>query len=86
MSDHRIRAAERVNLLTRLGFARRTINRTSTLYCHYCQAGSHERMPLDHTLHEFRCLWCDRLVQHGPEEHCIYCAFGSRKCPQKQRG
>lgn len=86
MSDHRTRAAERLSLLTRLGFVRSTINRTCTLYCPHCRAGSHERMPMDGTLHEFHCHWCERLVRHGPEEHCIYCAFGSRKCPQMQRG
>ena len=85
MIDHRTRATERLSLFTRLGFARRTVNRTSTLHCPYCRAGSHERMPMDRTLHEFQCLWCNRLVQQGPEEHCIYCAFGSRKCPQMQR-
>ena len=83
MSYQRTRAAARFSLLTKLGFARRTINRTSTLYCPHCIAGSHERMPMDRTLHEFQCIL--RSVQHGPDEYCIYCAFGSRKCPQKQR-
>ncbi len=50
-----------------------------------CSAGSHERMPMDRTVQEFQCLWCNRLVRIGPRDHCIYCAFGSRKCPEKQR-
>ncbi len=85
MSDQPQRAAERLGLLTKLGFARRTVNRSSTLYCPHCRAGSHERMSLDHTLHEFHCLWCNRTMRHEPEQHCIFCAFGSRPCPEKQQ-
>lgn len=74
----------RRSLLARLGLPGRGVRMNRTLYRPRCGAGTHERMPLDRTVHAFRCLWCDSEIRHPDTKHCVYCAFGSRKCPERQ--
>lgn len=66
-------------------FTTRSIQRSSTLRCPHCKANMHERMPTGHAVMVFHCLWCNRSVHCGPADHCVFCAFGSYPCPERQR-
>ena len=56
----------------------------SVLTCPHCGFAAHETMPTDACLYIYECGHCKALLfpQHG--DCCVFCSYGSLKCPPVQ--
>lgn len=43
-----------------------------------------ERMPVDACLYYYECAGCGALLRPDPGDCCVFCSFGSVKCPPMQ--
>jgi hypothetical protein len=41
-------------------------------------------MPLDACVRFFECPFCRTLIQPLPGDCCVFCSYGSVRCPPKQ--
>jgi hypothetical protein len=59
----------------------------SVLTCPHCGFASQETMPTDACLFYYACSQCKTLVRPKPGDCCVFCSYGSVKCPpiQEQR-
>jgi hypothetical protein len=57
----------------------------SVLTCPYCGATSDEEMPLDACLFFFQCRSCHVRLRPKPGDCCVFCSYGSVKCPPVQQ-
>lgn len=57
----------------------------SVLTCPSCGAQSDEEMPLDACLFFFECGRCRVRLRPKPGDCCVFCSYGSVKCPPVQR-
>ena len=57
----------------------------STLTCPHCGFVSVELMPEDACVFFHECLGCNALLRPKPGDCCVFCSFGSVKCPPKQQ-
>jgi hypothetical protein len=60
----------------------------SALTCPACGATSVETMPTDACLYFHECASCHTLLRPKKGDCCVFCSYGSVKCPpvQQQRG
>jgi hypothetical protein len=60
----------------------------SVLTCPYCGYAKRETMPTDACQFYYQCSHCKALLRPKPGDCCVFCSFGSVKCPpvQAQRG
>jgi hypothetical protein len=60
----------------------------STLTCPHCGFASREVMPTDACLYFHECAQCKVLLRPRPGDCCVFCSYGSVKCPpvQLERG
>ena len=60
----------------------------SVLTCPGCQFAKPETMPADACQFFYECGNCKTLLRPKPGDCCVFCSFGSVKCPrvQQQRG
>jgi len=60
----------------------------STLTCPNCGFSAQETMPTDACVHFCECRNCNTLLRPKPGDCCVFCSYGSAKCPpvQEQRG
>lgn len=65
-----------------------TIVLESVLTCPHCGFARQETMPTDACLYVYECSNCKKLLRPDPGDCCVFCSFGSVKCPpiQAQRG
>ncbi|KAA0979547.1 GDCCVxC domain-containing (seleno)protein [Pseudomonas sp. ANT_J28] len=65
-----------------------TIVLESVLTCPHCGFARQETMPTDACLYFYECNNCKKLLRPDPGDCCVFCSFGSVKCPpiQAQRG
>jgi len=56
----------------------------STLTCPYCGAASEETMPTDACVYFHECAVCHNVLRPKPGDCCVFCSFGSVKCPPVQ--
>ena len=56
----------------------------STLTCPYCGFSRPETMPLDACLYFRECTRCRAMLRPKSEECCVFCSYGSVKCPPVQ--
>ncbi|HVA39039.1 MAG TPA: GDCCVxC domain-containing (seleno)protein [Candidatus Binataceae bacterium] len=58
------------------------------LTCPHCGASSVETMPTDACIYFHECAQCHALLQPKPGDCCVFCSYGSVKCPpvQEARG
>ena len=58
------------------------------LTCPYCGFAAQETMPADACVIFYECGNCKTLLRPKPGDRCVFCSFGSVKCPpiQEQRG
>jgi hypothetical protein len=56
----------------------------SIITCPECGATSAEKMPEDACLYFYECKHCRRLLRPKPGDCCVFCSFGSVKCPPVQ--
>ena len=59
----------------------------STLTCPHCGFRKEETMPTDACQYFYECEGCKALLKPNAGDCCVFCSFGSVKCPpiQNQR-
>ena len=56
----------------------------STLTCPQCGFQKTETMPTDACLHLYPCAECGALLKPRAGDCCVFCSYGSVKCPLRQ--
>ncbi len=56
----------------------------SMLTCPECGNATLEKMPLDSCRFFHECVHCHRLMRPLPGDCCVFCSYGSVKCPPVQ--
>jgi hypothetical protein len=56
----------------------------SVLTCPRCGFTAQETMPTDACLYFYECRQCKILLRPKPGDCCVFCSFGSVKCPPIQ--
>ncbi len=57
----------------------------SVLTCPHCGVARQETMPTDSCWFFYECSHCKALLRPKPGDCCVFCSFGSVKCPPMQR-
>ncbi|WP_227753876.1 MULTISPECIES: GDCCVxC domain-containing (seleno)protein [Ramlibacter] len=60
------------------------IQTRSTLTCPACGHKSELEMPLDSCQFFHECEGCETLLRPLPGDCCVFCSYGTRKCPPLQ--
>jgi hypothetical protein len=58
----------------------------SVLTCPQCGHASRERMPTDVCQFFYECAHCHSLLRPQSGHCCVFCSFGSVRCPSMQEG
>ena len=60
----------------------------SVITCPACGATAQEEMPTDACLYFYECRQCHKLLRPKSGDCCVFCSFGTVKCPpiQLERG
>ena len=58
----------------------------SALSCPFCGHVEVETMPTDACQFFYECRNCRAMLQPKPGDCCVFCSYGSVKCPPKQAG
>ncbi len=56
----------------------------SVLTCPRCGYAKPETMPIDACQFYYECAHCGALLRPNPGDCCVFCSFGSVKCPPMQ--
>jgi hypothetical protein len=57
----------------------------STITCPHCGHAETETMPIDACLFFYACKSCGTLLRPKPRDCCVFCSYGSVKCPPIQQ-
>jgi hypothetical protein len=57
----------------------------SVLTCPECGHSRRETMPTDACQYYYECVRCDALLKPKPGDCCVFCSYGTVKCPPVQR-
>jgi hypothetical protein len=60
------------------------IEALSLLTCPQCGSAEKLSMPADSCLFFHECRFCGSLLRPLPGDCCVFCSYGSVKCPPKQ--
>lgn len=63
-----------------------TIIANSTITCPNCGFKKDEEMPIDACQFFYACESCKTVLKPKPGDCCVYCSYGTVKCPSKQNG
>ncbi|HZD54169.1 MAG TPA: GDCCVxC domain-containing (seleno)protein [Woeseiaceae bacterium] len=58
----------------------------SVVTCPHCGREARERMPVDACQYYYDCAGCGALLKPKPGDCCVYCSYGTVKCPPVQAG
>lgn len=58
----------------------------STITCPVCGFEKQEIMPTDSCQFFYECIKCKTLIKPLPGDCCVFCSYGSVKCPPVQMG
>jgi len=58
----------------------------STITCPTCAHKKTERMPEDACQWFYACTGCGEVLKPLPGDCCVFCSYGSEKCPPIQAG
>lgn len=58
----------------------------SVLRCPRCGAEKEETMPTDACRFFYECTGCGALLKPREGDCCVFCSYGSEKCPPVQEG
>ncbi len=61
-----------------------TVILESALTCPHCGYAKREVMPTDACQFYYECLNCKVLLRPNPGGCCVFCSYGSVKCPSMQ--
>lgn len=56
----------------------------SVITCPACGATAEEEMPTDACLYFYECRHCHEVLRPQRGDCCVFCSFGSVKCPPMQ--
>jgi hypothetical protein len=56
----------------------------STLTCPHCSFKREEVMPVDYCVIFYQCPNCGATLKPGQGDCCVFCSYGSVRCPPKQ--
>lgn len=56
----------------------------STITCPQCGHAREEMMPTDACQWLYECEGCHALLRPKPGDCCVFCSYGSQKCPPMQ--
>jgi hypothetical protein len=59
---------------------------SATVTCPHCGFAKVEAMPTNACVHAYECEGCGRLLHPKDGDCCVFCSYGSEKCPPKQFG
>ncbi|MGU7776083.1 GDCCVxC domain-containing (seleno)protein [Burkholderia sp. MR1-5-21] len=57
----------------------------SVLTCPHCGFSRQETMPVDTCQFFYECHGCKALLRPRPGDCCVFCSYGSVRCPSKQQ-
>ena len=63
---------------------RKQIELKSTITCPHCRHMKGETMPTDACQYFYECENCKKIVKPKEGDCCVYCSYGTVKCPSKQ--
>jgi hypothetical protein len=58
----------------------------SEITCPFCGHQALEQMPLNACQYYYDCKGCRELLKANPGDCCVFCSFGTVKCPPVQTG
>ena len=58
----------------------------SVIKCPHCGHEAREQMPTNACQYYYDCRACGELLKPNPGDCCVYCSFGTVKCPPIQMG
>jgi hypothetical protein len=58
----------------------------SVITCPQCGHEARERMPTNACQFYYDCTGCGELLRPNPGDCCVFCSFGTVKCPPIQLG
>jgi len=61
-----------------------TVETRSVLTCPACGVTADETMPVDACVYYYECRGCRTLLKPKPGDCCVFCSFGTVKCPPVQ--
>jgi hypothetical protein len=64
--------------------AKNAVRLASVLTCPHCRHAKRETMPTDACQFFYECESCHTLLRPKPGDCCVFCSFGSVKCPPVQ--
>jgi hypothetical protein len=56
----------------------------SIITCPQCGFQKEEEMPVDSCLFFYECVACKARLRPLPGDCCVFCSFGTTKCPSQQ--
>jgi len=62
----------------------KAIKLSSVLTCPKCGFEQEETMPTESCLYFYQCNKCKKMLKPLPRDCCVFCSYGSVKCPSKQ--
>jgi hypothetical protein len=62
------------------------ITLNSTITCPHCGFNKEEIMPVDACSYFYECTNCGIMIKPKPGDCCVFCSYGSVKCPPIQAG
>lgn len=63
-----------------------TVQPQSTITCPACGRSKAETMPTDACLWFYECEGCKAVLRPKPGDCCVFCSYGTVKCPPIQLG
>ncbi len=57
---------------------------TATLTCPHCEHEKSETMPTNACAHFYQCTGCGTILRPKPGDCCVFCSYGSSRCPPRQ--
>ena len=63
---------------------RLVVQTRSVLTCPSCGASAEEEMPVDACVYFYECRGCGMLLKPNKGDCCVFCSFGTVKCPPIQ--
>ncbi|MEX1664671.1 GDCCVxC domain-containing (seleno)protein [Zhongshania arctica] len=58
----------------------------STIQCPHCGHTQNETMPTDACQYFYDCENCKKVLKPNAGDCCVFCSFGTVKCPPIQEG
>ncbi|WP_317166834.1 GDCCVxC domain-containing (seleno)protein [Chitinophaga eiseniae] len=62
------------------------IQLTSVITCPFCGHQQAEEMPVNACQYFYECKNCHQRLTPKPGDCCVFCSYGSVKCPPVQQG